>query len=251
MNLSHEANKLLIVGASGTGKSTYWTKYVLNSYHVKKFVFDHEGEFAFRHGMQPVYELTDEIVARNQFIIYDPSEQFEGDVATAFDYFCDLCFRVCKTISGPKLFCADEMQKLVDTYNITPELSSLMETGRRYEIDTAFVGQQANLLHGRLRNQLTECVTFRQIDERAIKFLADVGFDETAIRALENLNFIARNLRTGTQISGKIEFDRSLPSIVALDTPATSVGTEADGGDGDSENLKKCQNVDSVPSSSS
>lgn len=230
MQLAHKPTKLLITGCSGSGKSTYWTRYVLNCWHDKIFIFDHEAEYCFRNALEPCYEITEDIVKNNRYVIYDPSEQFPGATQSGFNYFAELVFEVAKTLPGTKLFATDELQKIVDVHTVTYELALLIETGRRYGVDTAFVTQQPNLIHNRLRNQLTELVTFRHLDERAIKFLMELGFDPETILLLQDLEFQSLDLRTLDLRRGKIQFDRCMRQGVDIThaqgyAPDTGVGS--------------------------
>ncbi len=66
------------------------------------------------------------------------------------------------------------------------------------------ISQAPNLIHNRVRNQLTEVVTFRQGDARAVEWLTDAGFGEELVRELRPGKFIARNLTTGGQTAGAV-----------------------------------------------
>jgi hypothetical protein len=204
MQISHRPTKILVTGKSGTGKSTYFTRYLSNAPQGKVFLFDHEGEYSFRKRIQPclsMERLSDEL--EKQYIIYDPSDDFPGDTLEAFNFFCDWTFEVCKGIPGTKLFASDELQKIVATDSLPQEFCCVVETGRRRGIDTFFVCQQPNLLHNRLRNQLTEIVTFAHLDKRALIFLEELGFNADEIRALERGEFRILDLETMRFDGGK------------------------------------------------
>lgn len=224
MQLEHKPSKLLITGKSGCGKSTFFNRYLLNCWHHKVFVFDHEGEFAYRNGVPPCYEITAEHILANRYIAFDPTVKFPGDLNGAFDYYCELCFLASKSAelaSLQKLFATDELQKVVSTTQVTYELALLIETGRRYGIDTAFVSQQPNLIHNRLRNQLTEVVSFAQIERRATVFLEDLGFDAADLATLDELEFLDLDLRTMQLQRGNLRFDKSSPTVSKSDQVQT------------------------------
>lgn len=107
-------------------------------------------------------------------------------------------------MAGRKIFACDELQKLTDTNRISQELSTVLETGRRYGLDFAGISQAPNLIHGRIRNQLTEVVTFQTLDRNALSFLADAGFNPQEVSRLAPLHYLARNLTTGGQSGGKL-----------------------------------------------
>lgn len=206
MVLSHRPTKLLITGKSGSGKSTYFTRFVLGWPAAWRFIYDHEGEFAQRTGLPAAHSPREmlEHLQRRRWVIYDPARDFPGDVIRGFDFFCEWCFTVSQRLPGKKLVGCDELQKLTGTNQVSWELACIVETGRRYEIDTAFISQQPNLIHNRLRNALTEVATFCQVDANALQFLVGVGFDEAEIRGLRPGEYSVRNLNTGAGERGRV-----------------------------------------------
>ncbi len=52
--------------------------------------------------------------------------------------------------------------------------------------------------------QLTECVTFRQADANALRFLVDIGFNDTGVQALQPGQFIARSLHTAGETRDQV-----------------------------------------------
>lgn len=206
MQLTHRPTKILVTGKSGTGKSTYFTRYVLNSAHDWKFIFDHEGEFQQRLDCGAVYELAglEEPLQEERWVIYDPSKEFPGETEAAFDKFLGWVFARCATLPGTKLFACDELQKMVGTMSVTHNLTCLLETGRRRGLDCVMISQQPNAIHNRVREQLTEVVTFQQLTDNAIDFLAQIGFDAEQVRALHPGEFWARSLSTSAEARGRV-----------------------------------------------
>jgi ABC-type dipeptide/oligopeptide/nickel transport system ATPase component len=206
MQLAHRPTKLLITGKSGSGKSTYFTRFVTSWPAAWRFIYDHEGEFAQRTGLPAAHtprEMLEHLSAR-RWVIFDPAAAFPGDVQRGFAFFSEWAFSVSQRLQGKKLFCCDELQKLTGTNQVGWELACVVETGRRYEIDTCFISQQPNLIHNRLRNCLSEVATFAQVDANAIQFLAEVGFNEESVRALRPGEYLCRNLNTGAEERGRV-----------------------------------------------
>ena len=205
MLLAHKPSKILVTGKSGSGKSTYFTRYVINAPYPRRFLFDHEGEFQARLGIRAATNeagLLDSL--RRPWTIYDPAEQFPGDTEAGFAFFCEWVFEMSRRLPGAKLFCCDELQKLVGTNTVSWELALLLETGRRYGVDAIMISQQPNLIHNRVRGQLTECVTFQQIEPNALKFLEEIGYDGEAVKALRPGEFWARNLTSLGEARGRV-----------------------------------------------
>jgi hypothetical protein len=129
---------------------------------------------------------------------------FPGRTEEAFAFFCDFAFTVSTRMPGRKIFACDELQVLVGTNGITPELALVLETGWRYGLDFAGITQQPNLIHNRVRNQATEVVAFQQMDPRSVDWCEAVGFDPEAIRGLAPGSYLARNLKTGGTAAGRV-----------------------------------------------
>jgi len=208
MLLAHKPHKVLVVGASGTGKTTFFLRYLANVRARWRFVFDGEGELAARLGIRPAC-WPDDMAAdliRTGWCIYDPAEQFPGRTSDAFAYFAGWTFTMAGRLPGRKILAADELQKLTTPWpaGLPPELATVMETGRRHGLDCAFVSQAPNLLHNRIRNQITELVCFQLIDPRAVEWVALAGLDADRVRALRPGQWVARNLRSGATAAGRV-----------------------------------------------
>jgi hypothetical protein len=113
-------------------------------------------------------------------------------------------FKASTRLSGRKLFACDELQVLVGTAAISAELALVLETGRRGQLDALMISQQPNFIHNRIRNQITEVVTFRQMDQNAVGWLEQEGFRADQVRGRRPGAFIARNLQTGGQSTGSV-----------------------------------------------
>jgi len=102
------------------------------------------------------------------------------------------------------------------TAQLSWEQCCVVETGRKYELDFLAISQQMNLIHNRLRNQLTEIVTFRQEDKLIIDALEERGFEESALRALKKGEFLVRNFQNGSYLKASIDLRQQ---SYGLDSP--------------------------------
>lgn len=206
MLLHHRPTKVLITGRSGSGKSTYFTRFVERSRYAWRFIFDHEGEFAARTRRPAALDAATMAgqLGQTRQVVYDPARMFPGRTLEAFAFFCEWCFEIAERLPGKKLFSCDELQKLTGTNQVSWELSCLLETGRRRGIDLVMISQAPNLIHNRIRNSLTECVTFVHNDGNAVKFLEEVGFDAERIRHLAPGQYLCRSLVTGAEEAGRV-----------------------------------------------
>jgi hypothetical protein len=196
--------KTLITGRSGRGKTTLFLERICASQAQTFFVFDHEGEFA-AHARRPAAKYPDQMIEQlnRGFVLYDPEQMFPGDLPAAFDFYCEWSFEMAGTRPGKKLFCCDELQKLVGTNTISHELALVMETGRRRGLDFLGIAQGMNLVHNRVSGQLSEVVTFHQVNHRSIEALESMGFNGDEVRALGMGEYLALDLDAGEFTRGQ------------------------------------------------
>lgn len=207
MQYSHKSRKVLITGSSGCGKTTYLLDLLSKEKTNFAFIFDPEGEFSDKTKFRPARTCNELTKSAGQGrVVYDPSFMFPGATQRGFNFFADFTFTLATRLPGRKLFVCDELQKFIGTSNadMPHELALILETGRRYALDGIFVAQSPNLIHTRVRNQLTEIVTFRQVDERAKKFLVSLGFPEQQLAGLTPGKYLSLALNTGKFSSGKV-----------------------------------------------
>ncbi len=205
MQLSHESTKVLITGASGCGKSTFWTRLILGYPAQTKFVFDHEGELQQRLRVRAAETPAGlALAAASGWCIFDPGRLWPGRGEEAFTFFADFAFQVSSRLPGTKLFACDELQMLIGTHTIPQELRCILQTGRRYGLDCVLVSQQPNELHNKVRAQLTEVVSFVQAEPRAIEWLAGYGFQEEGLRALRPGEFVGRRRGAAAETRGRV-----------------------------------------------
>lgn len=208
MQLNHQANKTLITGSSGTGKSSFFNSLFLNSEYDYKFLFDTEGEFLIRNPHLEKFLCEDfssiEKVEKNRLCIFDPSS-LEESLEESFAVFSQIVFDLSEILEGKKLFGSDELQLSNSVSDLSEGFGKCLEVGRRRGLDTMFIAQAPNLMHNRLRNQATRVVSFRLTSIPALKYITqEFGFEkhESTIQTLQDGEFLERNLRTGDIVKG-------------------------------------------------
>lgn len=163
------------------------------------------GEFALRLGavLCPSREdFARAIEAGNRIVCYDAeaAEGTRGAKTTGFDWFCSVVFELCRHTAGRKLVVIDEVQDLIDPWNIPEPLDDILGRGGRAMVDTCIAGQAANALQSAARNQVTELYIFRCIDGNALKYPVSVGLDAVEVQALPDTVCIHKDMRTGEKM---------------------------------------------------
>lgn len=214
MNIQRKASHVQVYGQSGTGKTSYSERYIIGSHHDRVFIFDHEAEFCSRLHLLPCYTYTDILVrARNERILcFDYSVAWEGRLEASFDAFCSWVFGVCKSSLSSQecesLFVCDELQKVVGPHSCPQPLKTIMQTGRRYCLDSLIMSQQPNEIHNTVRTQATELAVFKLQDFNAQKFVSEIGMNVEEILRLRDLHYIWRNCKTSEVRRGSIDYQR-------------------------------------------
>jgi hypothetical protein len=195
---SHRGSKELIVGSSGYGKTTLFLHRLRHTTANKVFIFDHEGEISLKTKLVACHSLEDlqKVAVSNKYILFDPSTLYPGQLEEGFACYCRWSFELSKITRGIKLLACDELQKLTGTNNCPHDLLVVLETGRRHGLDLLAVSQQPNLIHNRIRNQLTRLSCFRLNDPTARKFPAMLGLQEEEISKLQHGQYVDYNLVT-------------------------------------------------------
>lgn len=198
--MDHQPFKLLIAGASGTGKSRFFTALLQSPHYDKVIVYDAEGETSMRLGLPPVRSFEDldrAAFSDTRIICFDPVFLYPGRGEDGFAFLCGFTMDFARLGKRKILFACDELQRFISPTSSCETFFDLLETGRRYGVDCIFVAQQPNLISNRLRNQLTQFACFQQQDERALDFCEQVGLDSEIVRSLPVGVCMNKDLRRG------------------------------------------------------
>ena len=216
MNIIRKASHVLVCGMSGMGKTGYGERYIIGSHHGRVFIFDHQAEFFIRLNLRPVvkFEHIRRRAETERIVCYDYSYDFPGNLEDAFDLFCDEVFDLNKTYLEPQkvesLLVCDEIQKVCTPNECPQPLKNILQTGRRFNVDTLSLSQQPNRIHNEQRVQVTELVMFHLNDENSLKFTKNCGLDTEPIQRLKPLQYRWHNMLTGEVRTSTLDFPKLL-----------------------------------------
>ncbi len=196
----------LLTGKSGSGKSTFALRYLLNAPGMAvRLLFDPEGEFTQRLRLTAASEPRDlEADLGTGWVIFDPHTMFPGDTAAAFRFFCEWAFTVSSRGGGRKVLLVDEVWKYCSPQSIPAELALCIQTGRKRGLDVMFATQRPNRLNGSILGEATEVVSFRLQEESALTTVETLGLSAVEVSALPPGSFRAVNTDTGGTLAGKV-----------------------------------------------
>ena len=203
-------NQTLIVGQSGSGKTTFALRYLKYCPNVAcRFIFDDFGVSARKLGVSPCYTDNDlESALATRWVIFNPVRMFPGDTkGAAFKFFCEWVLQSCRRGEGKKLVLVDEIWRWCSPTFIPPALANLSQAGRMENIELVTATQRPNLVNESITGQTTELVVFRLAAPNAIRSavnLSDGKLSPDTISALPLGQFIALNRNSGALLRSKV-----------------------------------------------
>ena len=199
-----ELHSRLITGASGSGKTSFILKYLLNATPACRFLFDFDGQMAARLRLKHASTSNElENALQTRWVAFNPEIMFEGQMVEAFQFFCDWTFKAACRGPGKKIVVIDEVWKYCSPNSIPIELARLAQTGRVENIECVFATQTPSAINKSITQGLSEIVSFRLDEHLGLDWLAGKSMPADEIRTLPTGHFIARNCRTNEFLRGK------------------------------------------------
>ena len=195
----------LVVGMTGSGKTTFALRYLLNVQAACRFVFDDLGQVASRLGIPHVStsaEMESALVSR--WVVYNPHRMFPGKADDAFRFFCKWAMDCSRRGPGKKVLFVDEVWRWCGTQSIPEELAAVAQMGRAEGLELLSATQLPHKVNASITGQSTEMVAFRLAEPLALARAGELGADIPALQSLPLGSFIAWNRLSGGRLSGRI-----------------------------------------------
>lgn len=199
LDIANRPSVTLIAGRSGSGKSTFALRYLLNAEGVScRFIFDPAEEYAHRLDIQPQRTpLEMEVGIRRGWCLFG-TDLFPGEASAAFLSFCDVAWQFSAALPGRKLVLVDEVWKYCSPLAIPSELAMLVQEGRKIGLETVFLTQRPNRLNESILGEVTECVAFAMTGERGLlKVVQSCNVPEDEVAALAPGQYVSVSDRGG------------------------------------------------------
>ena len=195
----------LVCGMTGSGKTTFAIRYLLNVPAACRFIFDDLGQISARLKLRHASTAAElEAALGTRWVCFNPHRMFPGDAAAAFRFFCDWAFNASRRGPGKKVFLADEVWRWCSPQAIPRELAALAQMGRAENLELMTATQLPHKIHASLTGQATEVVAFRLDEPLALSRMREIGADPDQVKSLPLGNFVAWNRISGGRIGGKV-----------------------------------------------
>lgn len=194
-----------IVGMTGSGKSTFAYRHLINTPAACRFVFDDLGRASVRLRLKPCFTAAElEAAVPGRWVLYNPHRMFPGDTKAAFKFFCEWVYGASCRGPGKKLLLVDEVWQWQDNQQIPRELAKVVQTGREENIELVCATQLPHKVHAAITGQSTELVCFRIQEPLALARLRELGADAEAVQQLPMGSFISYNRLAAGSLAGKV-----------------------------------------------
>lgn len=200
-----ELHQTLIAGMSGSGKSTFAYRLLINAPAACRFIFDDLGRAAVRLRLRPCYTAAElEAALSTRWVLFNPHRMFPGETKLAFRWFCHWVYQVSQRGPGKKLFLVDEIWQWQDSYQIPKELATVVQTGREENIELVSATQLPHKINASITGQATELVCFKIQEPNALDRLQELGADPDVVANLPMGQFISYNRIRPGQLAGQV-----------------------------------------------
>ena len=224
---SLEPQNTLVTGMTGSGKTTFIIRLILNALAVQRcnptpaacvFIFDDEVRTSPRLGINAIttehgFEsaMSRRVVAFNPVTMFTPNESDRDLFATkrrAFRWFCTKVYEVCQWGPGQKIISIPEIWRFCTPDSIPMEFARLMQMGRELNTHVICDTQHPERVNQSVLGASTELVCFKLLgpESDALRAIGKLGADAAIIGAMDfpKGRFIAYNRLTGGKVSGKM-----------------------------------------------
>ena len=218
-----------VVGCSGSGKTTFCYRFIVNVLTPQAanddpaacvFIYDWKGEAERRLGIPAITTLDGwKPALANRIVIFNPHPMFpgtslirppEGGEKVLNDYrhgerwFCDRVFEDCKSGPGRKIVYLDELKEFQSVNYLPHEIGRLARLGRACGCQLLSSTQFPRDYHKDLRGSVTEWVCFSCTEPVELDAVRPYFSGVDVAASLPKGEFVAFNRNSGATLGGKL-----------------------------------------------
>ena len=200
-----EPANTLIVGMTGSGKTTLAIRYLLNIVPACRFLFDEGGRWSRRLPIRPCYTENECLAAlATRWVLFNPARAFPDDYAAAFDWFCQFVYHCSTRGPGPKILAVSELWQWANERTMPRNFRLCTQAGREYGIQLLLDTQEPHRVNSSVIGQTTELICFRLQEPKAWDCIRELGADVEAVNNLPLGSFIGLNRISRGRLAGKL-----------------------------------------------
>ena len=199
----------LIVGMTGSGKTIFSIRYLLNAPDVAcRFIYDDLYRIAPRLKLRPCYTAREvEASLETRWSVCDPRRMFadaRDPLRTSFAWWSDWVYHASRRGPGKKLVLVDELWRFCTEDSIPRGLQLIANAGREENIELVCCTQQPELINASITGQCTELVCFRLQSPESLRAIAKLGADAEHVARLPLGTFLSYDRLTGASLAGRL-----------------------------------------------
>ena len=209
----------LVTGPSGSGKTTLALEQFRAEKAARKVVFDSQFEISGKMKTAPIRGplVFAGACCRQAVTVFQPDDNWPT-VADAFAWFFATVFELAQRLHGRTLVFCDELQDFVPQgpQSLVPrQFMDCLEKGRRRQLDLLCACQSASRVNLAIRAQLTELVTFCQVEKNALEFTRGYEIPDADVKGLGRYQWLMRNGQSGViTLGGPKQTSRVTATVV-------------------------------------
>lgn len=190
---------------TGSGKTTFALRYLLNVPCACRFIFDDLGRAATRLKLRPASTANElETALALRWVVFNPHRMFPGDVKAAFRFFCHWVYQASRRGEGKKVLLVDELWQFCTADAIPRELALVSQAGREENIELLTATQRPELVNASITGACTELVCFKLSEPDGLRCVGKLGATREEIAALPLGTFQAYNRMSGAALAGRV-----------------------------------------------
>ena len=203
--MTDEPQHTLVVGMTGSGKTTFTIRYLLNVTCACRFLFDDRSRFSRRLRVTPAFTARQvEEALPTRWVIFNPVQMFPDDYAAGFAWFCQWVYDCAGRGPGLKVLVVDELWQWADSRAIPRTLRLCTQAGRERGVQLLTGTQEPHRVNSSIVGQAAELVCFRLQEPKAWNCIRELGADPDLVGALPLGSFVSYNRLSGGKLAGKL-----------------------------------------------